>query len=158
MPVKRRYRVLRRGVTLVDLVVTVLILGLTAAVAVPRFSNSVSAYSLEAAARRMSGVIDYASQQARTTSRQVTIAFDAATNSMTLSGIAHPDHAGQSWTVSLAEISESVNLVSVDFGGSSSVVIGIDGRPHVAGSVLLAVGAAQKTVSVSSSTGKATSS
>lgn len=146
----------RRGVTLIDLVVTVLIMGISASIAVPKFSSALKAYQIEAAARRVVGLVNFAGEQARVTSQPVTVAFDIVANTVTLTGVENPDHPGQVWTIAMSEIADDVDIVSAVFGGEPNVTLAVDGRPDAAGSVLLSVGSLQTTVVVSVSTGRAT--
>lgn len=65
----------RAGATLIELTVVLLLLGIVAAVAQPRFSSALSAYRLEAAAERVRGDLEYARTLARVQSRTTTVRF-----------------------------------------------------------------------------------
>jgi Tfp pilus assembly protein PilE len=143
------------GLAMVDLVITVLIMGMSAAIAVPRFSTAVNDHALKAVCRQTAAVMNYASRQARITSQPITLTFDTNANSIAVTGIDDPNHAGQPWSIQLSAVADGVDLVTADFSGTPVVTYGVDGRPDASGSLTLAVGGMQETVSVSKSTGKA---
>jgi len=141
---------------MVDLVITVLIMGITAAVAAPRFTTAVNSHQVEAAARRMAAVMNCASCQARVTSQVITLTFDIGADSLVVTGMDDPDHAGQPWIIQLSIVADGVDLTTADFGGSPVVTFGVDGRPDVSGTLTLAVPGMQRMVAVNTCTGNAT--
>lgn len=143
------------GLAMVDLVITILIMGMAAAVAVPRFSGVIKDYQTEATARRLAAVLDFASRQSRNTSQPITLTFDTNADSVAVTGIDDPDHPGQPWTILLSAIAPGVDLTSASFDGSPVVTYAIDGRPNAQGALSLSGGGVSKTVTVSSVTGKA---
>lgn len=66
----------RTGVTLIEITVVLLLLGIVAAVAQPRFSSALSAYRLDAAAERVRADLEYARTLARVRSRTTTVRFE----------------------------------------------------------------------------------
>lgn len=152
----------RLGVTLIDLVITILILGILAAAALPRFSSAVDRLRAEAVARRIAADLNYARRIAIHSNQRVTIQFVSSPAGYQTTGVVHPDHPSQSYSVGLTDVDGGVTLQSVDFDGSMSLSFNSYGRPLVASAALL-VGTIQVscgghvcTVSVDPATGEAT--
>jgi type IV fimbrial biogenesis protein FimT len=157
---KQRHRVspdeTRRGFTLVDLTITVLIMGVVAATASPKFAALLTSYTAEAAARRVAADLNYAASAAAQTSQSVTVTFDVPGDSYGVTGVASPDHPGSAWAVSFTNGSTNVTLVSVDFAASQSVTFNAYGRPNNPGSIILSSGSDSATIVVDAATGRAT--
>lgn len=81
MPMVRKTRPpkSRGGSTLIDIVVTILIIGILAASAAPRFSNSLNFFRLNMAAERLAADLKYAGTLARVSGKEVRIDFKAGT-------------------------------------------------------------------------------
>src|SRR6056297_2096158 len=74
----RQRRSKRRGLSLLELTVVLLLLGIVAAVAQPKFSETLSRYRVEAAAARLQSDLVYAQTLARVRSRATTVRFFVA--------------------------------------------------------------------------------
>lgn len=151
----------RCGMTLVDLVITVLIVGILAAVAAPRFTDAAARLNAESVARRIAGDLNYARRIARQTSRTVSITFRATPPGYDMTGVEHPAHAAQSYSVNIADIDGSVRLSSYNFDGGAKVSFNNYGRPLVgslalvAGTVVVRSGSHSVNVTIDPSTGEA---
>ncbi len=130
----------RAGVTLVDLVITVMIVAILAAVAMPRFASTVSRLRTEAVARRIASDLNFARRTAIQTSRTTSVTFAAAPAGYTMTGVEHPAYPSQAYVVAVADIDGSVALQSFNFDGGPVLSFNTYGRPLV-GSNALAVGA-----------------
>ena len=75
---------LRRGFTLLELVLVVAILGVVAAIAAPRYGNAIQNYRANAAAQRLRADLEYARARAKSTSssRTVTVSPGSCSGSL----------------------------------------------------------------------------
>jgi type II secretory pathway pseudopilin PulG len=142
------------GFTLIELVVVAAVVMLLAALAIPRYANSVLRWRVESAARRIAADIALAQRHARTTSAAQRIEFNVAASSYTLSGMTHPDHPAQSYEVRLAAEPYRASLLSADFAGDATLIFNGHGLPDSGGEVLISAGALRYRVWVDAETGR----
>ena len=152
----------RRGFTLVDLTLTLLILGIVTATAAPKLSTTVLRYQVDAAARRVEADINYVQGHARYTSAPCSLTFTASPPSYTTTGVAQINNSGQAYAVNLNTIGYSVALSASLNGGTtlSYTASGVPqaGSPLVAltsGTITITSGNQTKTVTIDPVTGKA---
>lgn len=143
-----------RAFTLVELVFVTVILGILASIAAPRYSAFVSNQQIEGAARKISADLAYAQHLARRGSTSKTVSFNVAGGSYTLVGVEHPDHPSQVYSVKLAEEPYGARIISASFGGDANLVFNGFGTPDSSGTLVIAVGARQTTITVDSGLGK----
>lgn len=159
MTTPRRRRVhaesCRQGMTLVDLVVTVLIMAILAAVSVPKFGATLDRYRAEAAAFRIQADLRWVRQQAISRSTPQTVEFLTATESYRAAGIEDLDRSGQPYVVHLGASPYRVDLVSALAGGDGQIRFDRFGQPDSAATITVASGGVQRTVIVDSDTGLA---
>lgn len=144
-PSRRRAIRPRSALSLVDLTITVLVIGILAGVAMPRFATSVSRIKAEAVARRIAADLNYARRYAILTSRSVTITFTLVPAGYGMTGVPHPDRPAEAYNVLLADVDPNVTLTAASFNGGLVLSYNAYGRPLV-GAASLTTG----TVSVSS--------
>jgi len=149
-------RMVRTGYTLLDLAISVLIIGIIAAVAVPRFVDALHEHRAAAAADTIRVDLELARKLAMTRSTTQTVQFLPDSNEYTLIGIEHIHNSSQTYTVRLADPPYSVSLVSASLGGDSDVTFDQFGRPDSDGTITVQAGGFQQTVTINADTGKAT--
>ncbi len=138
----------RRGLSLVELVIVLLVMGILAGGAAPTYVDAVNHYRVEAAAKRIVADLRYLRQQAIDSATTRTVLFDLATDSYAMAGVADLNHRAQEYSVSLAGEGYEADIISAEFDGS--VTCGFDHRGVVvsAGSVRIVAGNHSRTVTV----------
>jgi Tfp pilus assembly protein FimT len=126
------------GVTLVDLVITVLIVGILSAVAAPQFVSASARVRSEAVARRIAGDFNYARRAAILNSCQATITFTLSPFSYQMTNVAHPYRPGQQYACALSDLDSSVTVSTAEFNGTANLAFNAYGRP-LAGFPLVAL-------------------
>ncbi len=140
---------------MVEVILVVVIIATLAAVAVPRFSNTLTRQRVEAAARRIVADLALAQRQARTTNASQTVSFTLGTHEYTLIDMPHPDHPSLTYKVVLSDEPYRASLVSANFGGDTDIIFDVFGVPDSGGSVVISVGNQVRTVTVEAVTGRA---
>ena len=143
------------GFTLIDLVMTVAVIAIIAAIATPRYANALTRYRAEAAARRVVADLALARQTAKSTSSSRTVEFDAGDDSYVIPNVRELDTAGTTYRVQLQDPPYQAQIVSVDLGGDSEIIFDGFGIPDSGGSVVVQAGDYQYTVVVDPETGAA---
>jgi type II secretory pathway pseudopilin PulG len=141
----------RSGLTLADIVVTVLINGIIAALAVPKYAESVEHFQLEASAKHVAADIRHARQHAKVTGSTQSVVFTPSTDSYDLPGMNDLNQSGRPFEVILPNTRYPAALISASFGvdgSSTTVVFDMFGRPDYGGNLVLGVGSEPRTISI----------
>lgn len=122
----------RRGFTLIELVVVILILALAAGIAVPTFGKSIGRYRTRAAAFQAAELLNAARDRARITSSTVHVRFETVTDTYSVSD----DGSGEPRTVSTTDEHSGVTIswaVFIHNAGASMTGLAFDhtGAPLV---------------------------
>ena len=144
-----------RAFSLIELVLVIAIISVMAAVALPRFAAAAWRQRADSAARRIVADLDYARTRAAARSATVTVTFNDKLHAYTLTGVPDIDRPADIYTVTLGDEPYRASIVSVNIDGGKQVDFDGFGRPAAGGSVVIAAGQAQRTVTIDPSTGKA---
>ncbi len=143
------------GFTLVELVIVIMILGIMAAVAVPRYADALSKHRVDAAARRIEADLELARRRAKITSTSQSVQFDAGASRYLLPGVPSRDHPASAYQVDLAKPPYSASIASADFGGDAEIRFNGYGYPDSAATIVVRSGKHQRTIVVDPDTGRA---
>lgn len=138
----------RHAFTLIELMIVLLIVAIMAAVAAPKYAESLSSFRLQGVAQRIAADIRQARRYAQQNSSTQTINFDVATNSYTLTGINDVDRRSRTYQFSLASPEYECELVSANFNSTAILSFDIYGRPVNAGTIVVRCGNLTQTLSV----------
>ena len=152
-PSTRRQTTCRAGFSLVDVTITLLIMGVLAGVAIPRMFRAVTQYRADAAAARIAADLAYAGKYSRTKGVSETIHFNAAASQYSCSTIASPTSPAAVYGVDLSVYPYESMIESVSFAGEPSVTFDGHGFPGAGGQVVVKSGAARRTIRLEQATG-----
>ena len=141
--------------SLIELMMVLTIISILAAIAVPRYANSLARYRADAAANRIVADMAYARQLARSSSAKVTVQFKVISNRVHLNGVPSLNDPAVFWKIELNDAPYRANLVSANFGGDMGVIFNGYGDPDSGGLAVLTVGSETRTVVLNPDTGKA---
>lgn len=145
----------RRGLTLIEVTVTVLIIGFLAAVATPAFSGFLNQARVDSAAKRIKADLALARQTAVAESTTTSITFTLMSGNYSVTGVDHPDHPGQAYNVDLSLYPYNSTIVMGLFGIDLTAQFDRFGQPQDGGSLQLQSGSAIQTVTLNADTGEA---
>ena len=131
---------IQHGVTLIDLVICVMVMGILAAVGVPKFASAVSRLRCEAVAKRVASDLNFARRVAIQSSRTATVAFRSNPAGYDMTGVANPANATIQYSVNLSDVDSSIALVAFSFNGGSSLAFNNYGRPMVGPTAMVSGG------------------
>lgn len=146
----------KAGLTLLDVVIATLIVGILAAIAAPRFAGSISRLKAEAAAQRVQMDLELIRERSLSDSASYTVVFTPASNSYAIAGFPHPDHPNSDYSVQLSESPYEATIYAVSLGGGSSITFDRFGVPDTGGTITVESGGHQVELSVDAETGRAT--
>lgn len=136
----------RRGFTLVELVIVMVIFGVVVAIAAPRFASANARQQLEAAADRVIADLERASTRAHASSVIAKVSFNTESSSYQLNNA-----GGDSLRVRLGESPYDVSIKSAAFGDGTTAQFNVFGRPIDPGTVVLSNAADSITITLHAS-------
>jgi Tfp pilus assembly protein FimT len=152
----RARKTTRRGYSFLDLVITVMIVGILASVTAPRFFDAIRRMRVRSAAQRVALDLKYARRQAKMTNAAETVSFDVPSHRYALTTARDLNRRSQIYSVRLTDYPYETSLISANFDGATAVTFNAFGAPEHGGQVVLQSGAYQKTVVVEPVSGDVT--
>lgn len=177
-------REFEKGFTLIEILIILLIMGITATIAFPNLQSGLEAFKLSAAANEIAVALEYGQLAAMTSGGQARVTIDAGADSIlverfeitgdimaggaqmsendietgTFVNMAHPFNRGQDYSIVFADEDRfsNVDIGSSTFGGGNSVTFDALGSPSEGGTVTLSLGVRQVTLTVDSLSGSVT--
>ena len=143
------------GLSLLELVVVLAIIGTLTAIAIPRYAEADARYRAESASRRIVADLALAQAKAYTTGQAVTVSFNVGADMLTVPGMSALEKSSLDYTVRFAEAPYRAHLLLADFDGTPVVSFDGFGVPNRTGFVVLRAGKVFKTIVLEPSTGKA---
>lgn len=143
------------GFSLAELVVVIAVLAILASIAVPRFASAASHHRLTSAAMRVANDLNLARARARASSARVTVAFDQANHTYSVSGTRGLDSSPIGYVVSLAKAPYRVRISAAEFGSDSEVIFDGYGVPDSGGTVIISSAGRHEVVQLDAGTGRA---
>jgi prepilin-type N-terminal cleavage/methylation domain-containing protein len=154
-------RVNRQGFNLVEVTLTILILGILIAVASPVYSKSLFRFRAESAAQRIAKDIEQAQQLARQTNTACNVVFRRLDSSYTLEGTVSMEQSRQPYSVALSQYPylTSINSLTTSTDPSTSLtelMLTFDrfGAPDQGISITVQSGDIQKQIVMTAITGR----
>jgi prepilin-type N-terminal cleavage/methylation domain-containing protein len=178
--------VVSKGFTLIEVITTVLILGIIATLALPSLQSVLGDSKLSGAGSEVAVALEYAQVAAMTNGEETRVTIDDTADTILVEGfkingdilngasqfaesdidsgafvaMAHPTKRGEDYFIEFADEDRfsHVDISSATFGIGNNVTFDALGFPSDGGTVTLVYGDKQLTVTVDSLTGKVTSS
>lgn len=148
--------VVRPGLTLIDVVITTLIIGIMAAVATPKFTQFYETERLRTVSQRLITDLRLIQSWAATTSTTQTVTFSLAPSGYTVTGgLMNPHRPNEPFKTNLREYPYLATLTSADFDGDQVLIFNGLGQPDSSGSLVISSGVQSQTIVVNAVTGKA---
>ncbi len=128
-----------RALTMVDVTIVILILGLMAALAAPRFTDSIRRTKLQVAARQTAAHIDYIRRVAVNEARTTTFHCSNTSHRYGSGEVDFPERHGELIYISIRDEYDPAFTLTADFDSNTSLSFNFEGVPYV-GSTPLADG------------------
>lgn len=129
-----------RAFTLVELIVVLVIVSVTAVIAIPRLSGASTRYRVDSAVQQVLADINVTAAEANRTSSTMSIVVDADTESFTMVGQPSERDPAVDQVTDLSREPFNVNLLGVSFGGDSQLDISGHGLMLESGQMTLTAG------------------
>ena len=130
----------RRAFSLLELITVLAIMGVMAAIAIPRYAESAVRYRAGAAAQRLEADLILARDRARLISQGITVTIDASAETVSIPAISGLDDPAVGYLTDFNEEPYKAAIISVSFGGAPDVTFDGFGVPDVGGIIVVRAG------------------
>ena len=144
------------GFSMMEIIVTMMIMGVMAGVAAPRIVSNLSDYRAESAANRIASDLRLAQKHARTTGTSETVTFDVVNDRYSFSTIPDPKLKTLIYSVNVADYPYSAEIPLVNMGGTESVTFNGLGFPGTSGTLTVTSGQSSWVVNLEAASGALT--
>jgi prepilin-type N-terminal cleavage/methylation domain-containing protein len=146
LPMRRR----PGGFTLIELTVSLFIIGLLASLVAPKFAGVLAVNRVEMAARRIAADLRRVQDTARITSNSLVVRFVASpkNSQYEVPGLPDLDHRGGRYVVRLFDDPYQVEIATASFGGDAEVAFDGHGRPDSGGTISVKAGKYVRTITL----------
>lgn len=134
----------RRGFTLVELVVVLMVIASIAGLALPAYGGAVARYRLDSASHQLIADSQRALAHARAFGAPITVRFDIAAHTITFGGL--PSRTNADHVLDLRQHPMEARILSVDFAGRAQYVVSGYGVPDSSGVVVLGNSSGSRTL------------
>ena len=145
----------RSGYSLLELVITILVLGIIASVATPRLVDSLAGYRADSAAARIVADLALAQKHARTTGTSETVTFDRARNRYSFSSITDSDRGGIVYEVDLTNYPYDAQLTRLKLTSGESITFDGFGFVNGGGKLKITTDGVSRIIVIDAATGSA---
>ena len=133
LQIERRRNSVRRAVTFIDVAIVVMIIGLTAAISMPRVASVQRKNNLRNAAMMLAEHLRLARETAIARATPVNFVFNPTLATYESLQTLDPERPGETLRIDLRQRINSTISLTATFNGASTLVFGIDGLPRAAG-------------------------
>jgi len=143
-----------RAFSLLELMMVLMIMGMAAAIAMPRYAESMARYRAAAAAQRLEADLEWARERAKLISENVTITVDVEANTLVIAALAGLDDPSRAYVTDLNNQPYQADIVAATFGGETDVVFDGYGAPGSGGTIVVRAGEVTMNVVLNADTGE----
>ena len=151
-----RGRAATAGFTVVELLITLSVMAVLAAIALPRFGGAIGRYRADLAARRLAADLTYARARAVSRSASQAVVFDTFRHQYWVAGMEDPDRRGKTYRVELARPPYEANIVKLELGNDPIIQFDGHGVPDSAGTIVIGIGGIRKEIRIQAGSGAVT--
>jgi prepilin-type N-terminal cleavage/methylation domain-containing protein len=150
----------RRAVTLLELTIVILVVGILAAVGVPRFNDSVRGAMLQSAALQMAAHIELIRNTAINEGRMTTLVCDHSVHSYSSPDVDFAERLGTQIFVSLPQTYDAGFTLAANFDSQQQLTFDFEGVPYVGdsplveGQIVLRSGGGEYWIRIATGTGR----
>jgi Tfp pilus assembly protein FimT len=150
-----------KGISIIEITISMLIFGIFAAIAIPKYADSQLRYRTEVTANRIAQDLSLAQSRARLTNANCSLSISIASDSYTVSGLKSLDKPSENYVVSLgqAPFQCDVQFLATEASPTASlsnlaIQFNRFGMPDQGGIITVGCGGYSKTITLESISGR----